>query len=234
MNQNLNRMKNLFSLLIVIALLASCSKDDPDNATLKISASIESSAGAAKTMNAASKSMADNMVFTSGYVWLREVVFDGDFASGNSVSRTVERFSQIDFATGIATPSLDDIVIPPGEYTGVNLGLELRDEDAQPSIIMEGTYTRTDTSVVPIRFEFNSGEVFEAETDQQVNVVRGQIVTARIIFDPNVWFSIISNEMLDNANVNMEGTVVISENSNANIFDLVADRLDVSTQSEFQ
>ena len=109
----------------------------------------------------------------------------------------------------------------------------MRDEDTQPAIILDGTYTRTDNTTSPIQFRFNSGEVFEAETSQQVTVNEDEEVLARIVFDPDVWFSVVSTDALDNATVNNDGVIVISEDSNSAIFDLVADRLDLSTQSVF-
>lgn len=235
---NLLIMKNLILLVTFIgslAFLTSCSNDDSigsGNATLKISAGIANTS--AKSSKQAAAKINENLNFTSGYVWVSEIVFDGTLSRGSSISRTVERFSKIDFATGVATPSLDDVTIPVGTYTFVNLGVELRDEDAQPSVVMEGTYTHTDSSIIPIRFEFNSGEVFEAETSQEVTVNENQTVLSRIVFDPIVWFSVVSTNALDNASVNGEGVIVISETSNASIFDLVADRLDVSTESVFE
>ncbi len=229
-------MKNLIYLttfIFLVVFLTSCSKDDATQsgtATLKITAGIANSSSSKQFVSRIN----ENLNFSTGYVWVREIVFDGTLETGSSISRTVERFSKIDFATGVATPSLDDITIPAGTYTFVNLGIELRDEDTQPAIIMEGTYTRTDSSTSPIRFEFNSGEVFEAETSQQVTVNEAETVLSRIVFDPSVWFSVVSTNALENANLNSEGVIVISETSNASIFDLVADRLDVSTESVFE
>tara|TARA_R110001599_G_scaffold263211_1_gene463818 strand:+ start:156 stop:926 length:771 start_codon:yes stop_codon:yes gene_type:complete len=239
-NPNLLIMKNLILVVTFIgslAFLTSCSKDDDTgsgNATLSITASIANSSSSKQAISKTSSSkMNENLSFTSGYVWVREIVFDGSLVETGSVSRTIERFSKIDFATGVATPSLDDVTIPAGAYSFVNLGVELRDEDAQPAIIMEGTYTHSDTSVIPIRFEFNSGEVFEAETSQQVEVNADQTILSRIVFDPQVWFSVVSTNALDNATLT-DGTIIISGTSNASIFDLVADRLDVSTESVFE
>ena len=75
--------------------------------------------------------------------------------------------------------------------------------------------------------------LFEAETSQQVEVGTNQTVLSKIVFDPQVWFSVISTDALDNA-VLTDGTIIISQTKNASIFDLVADRLDVSTESVFQ
>ena len=50
-------------------------------------------------------------------------------------------------------------------YTSVNLGIELQDENSTPSVVIRGTYTNSDGIDIPIRFEFNSGEVFEANAE---------------------------------------------------------------------
>lgn len=181
----------------------------------------------------ATSTAAANLTFDEGYVWVSEIEFDGDIKGGQSISKSVERFSKIDFATGIADPTLDDIIIPAGEYTSIYLGVELRDEDNQPCILMKGTYVRTDGSSSPIKFRFNSGEVFETESDGAIVESDGS-ATAWIVFDPSVWFSVISASRLDNANVNGQGVIVINENFNADIFDDVADRLDESTDAEFE
>tara|TARA_R110002049_G_scaffold88627_8_gene223509 strand:- start:597 stop:1298 length:702 start_codon:yes stop_codon:yes gene_type:complete len=233
-------MKNILLATVVLCVfsLVSCSKDDPigtGNATLKITAGLTNSSATDKQMTSKSTSstLNQNLDFTSGYVWVSEIVFYGTLESGNFVNRKVERFSKIDFETGIATPSLDDITIPAGTYTDVYLGVELRDEDSQPSVIMEGTYTHSNSTVIPIRFEFNSGEVFEAETSQQVVVNENETALSKIVFDPQVWFSVVSTNALDNASLT-DGVIIISETKNEAIFDLVADRLDVSTESTFQ
>ncbi len=99
-------------------------------------------------------------------------------------------------------------------------------------INIEGTYTNSDDEIIPIRFEFNSGEVFEADAASVV-LEEGTDVVAKITFDALSWFSTISAAQLDNA-ILTEGTIIISETKNANIFDIVADKLDVDTEAVFQ
>lgn len=228
-------MKKITSLLGIAALIffaSSCKKDDTSaNANLNISAKLKSSSFAVnKTL---ASSAAANLIFDAGYIWVGEIVFDGDIVGGQSVSRTIEGFSKIDFVTGIANPIYNDVIIPAGDYTSVNLGVELRDEDAQPAIWLTGMYTRSDGTTSPIDFRFNSGEVFEA-TAASATVSGGKDMLAYIVLDPSVWFSVISASTLDNAVVNSNGVIMISSSSNAAIFDDVADRLDVSTEGSFQ
>lgn len=222
-------MKNLlkFSLLTVLFVaFASCSKDDDSpNANVKLAVSTTSSSTSTQ-----SRMAANDLEFTSGSITIREVVFDGD--SGNtSVSRTREQIATIDYATGVVTPEVI-VSVPGGTYTSVNLGIELQDVNATPSVIIEGTYTNSSDVILPIRFEFNSGEVFEANATSVV-IAEGADVVGRITFDALSWFSTVSADMLDSATLT-DGTIIVSATNNANIFDIVADRLDVDTQATFE
>lgn len=176
----------------------------------------------------------NSLDFNSGYIWVSEIQFEANLVNNGLVSREVEEFSKIDFVTGISDPIIENFIIPAGEYNNASLSVELRDEDAQPSILLEGTYTRTDTSVSPIRFEFNSGETFEAETNNTVIITPGTTAVSSIVIDPISWFSTVPTQMLDNAAVNSSGVIVISSSFNEDIFDLVEERLDQSTETTFQ
>ncbi len=123
--------------------------------------------------------------------------------------------------------------IPAGQYTSVSLGIEIQDEGDAPTVIMEGQYTRTDGTVSPVRFEFVSGEVFEAEAES-ATVASNIPATAKITFDPVAWFSAVKANQLDNAKMDEKGVIVISERKNEAIFDLVADGLDRNTEAVFK
>lgn len=249
-------MKNLIYLttfIFSVVFLTSCSKDDSigsGTATLQITAGFKNST----TDKQSASKMTSQLNFTSGFLRVVEIVFDGTLDTGVSVSRTLEGSSKIYFTpeSGFNPNDLDPeensefvIDIPVAIYTDVNLGIELRDEDSLSSIEMKGTYTRNDDTTVAILFEFNSGEVFEAETtseQESVDLREDNVLLSRIVFDPNEWFKdVLLAGLLENVtpvnipnddNVNVL-TIVISETSNAAIFDLVADGLDVSTQATF-
>jgi hypothetical protein len=173
----------------------------------------------------------NNLVFTSGSITFREVVFDADRAdTDQSISVTHEQIAVLDFATGVITPAVN-IKVPAGTYNDVYLGIEIQDEGDKPGIVIEGTYTNSDNVVKPIRFEFNSGEVFEAEADSVVLNENTNVVT-RITFDPQYWFATITASQLDNATMT-GGRILISATSNVNIFSIVAERLDDRTEADF-
>jgi len=177
---------------------------------------------------------AKTLEFNSGSITVREIVFDGERQGASSVSITHEQISTIDFATGVSTPDIGTVNIPAGTYTSVNLGVELQDENDDPTVVLEGTYVNADGISIPIRFEFNSGEVFEADAAGPITLAVEQSAIAKITFDPSDWFSTITTTQLDNASLDSNGVIVISETSNAGIFDIVADRLDLATSAVFE
>lgn len=231
--KQLSNYKLLTLSIFVLTLISmvSCSSDDDSPATetngveVKLAVNTTSSSVANKATLAA-----NDLTFNAGFITIREVVFDGE--NGNSsVSRTEEQIAVINYATGEITPEVS-VVVPAGSYTSVNLGIELQDVGDDPSVVIEGTYTNTDEDIIPIRFEFNSGEVFEADAAQVV-LEEGTDVVGKITFDALSWFSTVSAEMLDDATIT-NGTIIVSETNNADIFDIVADRLDVETQATFE
>ncbi len=221
-------LKTLSTAVIAgIFLFAGCQKDEVSpNGTIKLQVTTTSSS----SLNLKSVAAANDLVFDSGTITIREVVFDGD-AEALSVSRTIEQIATIDYATGQVSPEVV-IEVPAGDYTSVNLGIELQDENDDPSVVITGTYTNSSGAAIPIRFEFNSGEVFEADAASVV-IEAGADLIGKITFDAVSWFGTVTFDELDQA-IQTDGVIVISGTSNASIFDKVADKLDVDTQAVFE
>jgi hypothetical protein len=225
-------MKMMKTMIVGLVLgtglfFSSCSDDDEiSNGRVRLAVSTTSSS----TGNVSRVAAANDLKFTRGTITIREVVFDGENGS-QSVSRTIEQIADIDYATGSVSPAVI-VEVPAGNYTSVNLGIELQDDGNDPSVVIEGTYTNSNEEDIPVRFEFNSGEVFEANA-ASVTIEAGADIVGKITFDAVSWFSVVSADELDNATLT-NGTIVISSTNNPDIFDIVADRLDVATQAVFE
>ncbi|MCF6295053.1 MAG: hypothetical protein L3J25_05140 [Flavobacteriaceae bacterium] len=219
-----NPLKISTLFLFSIFLLSSCSKDDNNDATMKVVLKMNT------TSTSTARMTNNSLVFNTGAVTIREIVFDGEKTSGGSVSITHEQISTINLATGVASPDVE-IIIPIGEYNSVNLGIEIQDENDTPTVIAEGIYTDNDGIETPLKFEFNSGEVFEAEAPSHTFGADSYAI-AEIDFSPAVWFSTITGTMLDNTD-RVDGVILVNESTNSNIFDIVADKLDNATQATF-
>lgn len=231
-NPIIKHLRFVITLCFTLSFTAlwGCMEDDsiaPGMGRIKFEVSTTSG----KTKSVSGRILAANtLTFHSGKIVIREVVFDGD-TGGQSVSRTIEQIATIDYSTGKVTPEIY-VQVPAGEYTSVNLGVELQDENSKPSVIIEGTFVNSQNKSIPVRFEFNSGEVFEADA-ARVTIHEGADIVGKITFDAIDWFSVVSASELEDATLT-NGVIVISETKNSDIFDKVADRLDVATQAVFQ
>ena len=228
----MNNLLKLSLLACIFTVFLGCSKDDSNpNATIKLAVTTTSSTTSIQAKSSTQTKLGTNdLVFNSGSITISEIEFEGN-NNNVSVSRFKEQVATIDYATGVVTPEVK-ITIPAGNYTNVNLGIELLDENSTPSVVIEGTYTNSNDVIIPIRFEYNSGEVFEANSASVV-MGEGTDVIGKITFDAISWFSVVTAAQLDNATLT-EGTIIISGTSNENIFDIVADKLDVDTEAVFQ
>lgn len=223
----------LFSITVagIFIIMSGCTKEEiiiPGLAQFKLGAITTSNSTSTQTGRVAA---ANDLQFTSGSITIREVVFDGDLEGGSSVSITHEQIAIIDYATGLIAPEIV-IEVTAGTYTSVNLGIELQDDGAGLSIELEGTYTNSNETIIPIRFEFKSGEVFEANASR-VTLSTDTDIVGKISWDALDWFSVVTASELDAA-IQTDGVIIISETSNPDIFNAVADRLDVGTEAEFE
>ena len=218
----------IIALIVMVLGLASCGKDESTNASVDINFTGNSSVISVP----GGRIQANTLEFTSGTIRLTQIQFETETDEGDSIEVNIEQVVEIDFATGATTPDLSGLTFPVGVYSEVEVELELLDENNIPSIVLEGTFTDANDQAHPIRFEFNSGETFEVEREGRIVFEAGAQVLAEVTFDPGVWFAGVSREELSAARKNENGVIVISETSNPEIFDIVADGLDLATEIE--
>ena len=213
----------IIAALISGVVITSCSKKEEQgsmNLTMQMS----------KGTGTVQKTAAGSLQFTSVFVTVSEIEFEGELTNGDEILFSSEQITRIDLATGVASPAFN-AEIPAGNYEELDLEVEIYDESDIPSVIAEGTYINSAGEQIPVRFEFNSGETFEVE-GEGVTITEDAKFTAKINFDPLEWFATVTTAMLDNAE-RIDGVIVISESTNADIFEVVADRMDDLTEVEF-
>lgn len=217
---------------IIIAFTGCSNEDDAKPSLGNIKLAVETTRSATASVGNGRVTAANDLVFTGGSIVIREVVFDGDNSTeSTTISRTVEQIATIDYATGEVSPQVV-VEVPPVDYRNVYLGIEMQDDGDYPSTVINGVYTNSEGVEIPLRFEFNSGEVFEAEADV-ASIEAGDDLIGKITFDALDWFSVVTAAVLDDASLT-EGVMVISETSNTDIFDAVAARLDIGTEVVFE
>ncbi len=239
-------MKNLFSKLLALTILAgtsACSSDDSteqleqDQTTLSVNFNTVTSPFEVQAERFSSNKQASggNFVFNDGFITISELEYEAESENDlETVEFELEQMVVIDFTTGIPTPDIRTISIPAGTYEEVEIELELFDETDEPSVVLNGTYTSPDGTTHPVRFEFNSDEEFEVEREGTIVFTENQSAIAEITFDPSFWFAGVTDEHMESANKNMDGIIVISEEDNTDIFDIVEEGFEFATDLEIE
>lgn len=241
--KNLKRMntKQLFlktlAVFFIVGLSACSSDNDSENNEPVLSIEFNTVTSPFNTQAQASvtdKQAANgSFVFNDGSIILSEMEYEAESENDlESVEFELEQIVVIDFATGVPTPDIRAIAIPAGTYEEVEIEVELFDENDEPSVVLNGTYASPDGNVHPVRFEFNSGESFEVEREGTIVFAENQSAIAEITFDPSAWFAQVTDEDMASATKNSDGIIVISDDQNSEIFDIVADGLDLATDLE--
>ena len=229
MNNAMKKALHSVAVLGFVFGLAACDNgDNVDSATVTMQFS-----GNSSQINVPNGRVeANTLQFTSGTIKLSRIEFEAETDEADSVEVEIEQVVEIDFATGATTPDLSELTFPIGTYAEVRVELEILDVNNDPSVVLEGTFVDANDQSHPIRFEFNSGETFEVEKEGTIVIEAGAQVLTEVTFDPAVWFAGVTREELSAATKNNEGVIVISETSNPEIFDIVADGLDLATEVE--
>ncbi len=224
----------LLSLLLVLSLSACSSDDSSDQTTLAVNFETVTSPFSTQFQSTSfnKQTSSGSFVFNDGFITLTALEYEAENGL-ESVEFELEQVVVIDFATGIPTPDIRSIEIPAGTYDEVSVEMEIFDETDEPSVVLLGTYTSPEGTVFNVRFEFNSGETFEVEREGTIVFAEGQSALAQITFDPSVWFAGVTDELMADA-TQSNGIIVISENQNSEIFDIVADGLDLATELEIE
>ena len=84
----------------------------------------------------------------------------------------------------------------------------------------------------PVRFEFREGFELEAE-GEDYNFEMNTNPIGAIQFDPEAWFTLVTEEMLNNAELT-NGTIIISHTSNIEIYNKIVENLDKGLNLKFE
>ncbi|MCH8232309.1 MAG: hypothetical protein IIB82_06670 [Bacteroidetes bacterium] len=205
--------KLILSLVFGIAVITSCKNDDPVPTTATFSFNVGFTGNSSSFLN-----------FSTGEIVLTEIVWDGTLEGSTlptSVTHSV--VTTIDVATGVANPAIPVIEISPGKYSKISMGIELWDNGVDANIILEGIFTHSDASTFPIKFIFDSGEVFET-TLASLTIAPGSNTLCTLNLNPILWFANITQSELEEAALS-SGTIVLSESSNAALYDKVEEAI---------
>ena len=156
--------------------------------------------------------------------------------------------------------SLHSFDLPKGIYDRINISLRVRKSEASEtdteggllenpipyqknaSIIVEGYYTSNHLEKIPLIFVYNYDEVLDNPSTSGTNngtvtISKSDNNLAIIQFNTAYWMQLVNSRMLQSAKltlVNGTPTIILSEDSNENIFNLLTSRIKNATELKFQ
>jgi hypothetical protein len=201
-------MRNIFTITCLCLTLTACGSEVPEGA-------FETPGGALEV--------------TTMQVLVKEIVADGE-GPNNSLSRSIPGTFDIDVIAGTSEPEYPIIELEAGDWSDLNFGVEVDDDVAgREAIRLEGNfYPKGGGDSVPLRYLFNSNEVFEIEQPGTITLGSSLHLDAGQMFHPDHWFPTVD---LRDAQIDDEGWITLSQTQNVALFNEVSDALDRSTQT---
>jgi len=129
---------------------------------------------------------------------------------------------------------------PQGIYSTMELTFYIGTEKDK-SIILNGSYHHGNSSYIPILFEYKlidkiAVQITDTAMKKQIVLQKDVPTKAKIIFKTPSLFQFVNYKMIQDAEtVNIDGTatILINENTNQEIFNLLASRIDNSMKILF-
>lgn len=236
-------MKNYKNYLATLAILiagsfifGACEGDDvnPD-AQIPFSFGLKETS----TSNTNARIQSSHLSFSGGHALISSISFEAESVhdvDSLDIEFELEKIIKADLSN-LTEP---DYVanIPPGEYEEVEIEVEIKDTENEPGILFEGTFTNADGKEIPIKFDYRDGFEFEIEgeaADGQAIVLKSaEDPLAQITFDAQAWFSDVTHDDLEQAQLDSNNVLLITENFNTYIYDKVVNRMGEAEEAVFQ
>lgn len=213
----------LTTTVLTGVLFTACKKDERigtlNGGTVQTQLSYSLVAGNAAT-GTNQKTTAGTFVWTAGYAYPKIVKFEAE-KDNMEIEYKSTNNERIDLFA--PTPiNFGGFTIPNGVYDEIELKIELDGHGNDPALYLEGQYSSA-TLTVPIRVEVQ--DKLELKTEHEnVEITDGMAFTAITTIDLAAMVPDISESMLLNAKLT-NGVLVVSKNSNRNIYYKVFDNL---------
>lgn len=215
-------MKSKFAIAaaISISLFASCKKDAAVNNEPSVSEN-QIVYEMAREENFGGR-MNNLFVFTQGQATVSEIKFD---AKGDDKleyrSKTVRTVNLFDPLTTIGA-----LAVPYGTYQKIKAKIKFKSTPTTPALELRGNYTASGGVVTPLIIRVT--DPFEAKFDIKEPVVINQntnfsLLSTLVLSDIS---GRVTENMMNNADRDATGTVVISSDKNKNIYNKIWDALE--------
>jgi len=182
----------------------------------------------------------EHLIFTSGSIFLGSFSIEGERQEGEPIafSKSFSQGLNVNFSSISNIPELA-FDIPQGNYYELVVSFGTLYNNGNNTVVVNGTYTNSSSVSFPLKFEFKAVDNFSivGEDDEGgATIVLDKEVSASALikFDPVYWFGTVSNNLFDNAglvNVSGQQTILVNSTTNEDIYDLIVDRMEESTQA---
>lgn len=230
-------------LVIATASVVSCNQEDDvpllgqGDGKMGIALKLSSSANSDANARIANS----NLRLTNGFIQIKELELE---LEGRNSNGEFEKEMEIEFDE-IKKVTFDEfdrsadffINIPEGEYKEIELELDLIDYKNEPSILIEGVYSK-DGKEIPVRFQYFGDEIdfkvkIESDDDTYFKVDRVNNPLALFQINAMNWFSQITDAEFNNAEMT-SGVIVLSKESNKGLYNKVKSKLEASADIEIE
>ena len=177
----------------------------------------------------------NRLIFNEGFIIIEDFSVEGERKEGESISfsKSFPNGLKIIFSPVTDIPELE-FDIPQGDYYELVISFSTKYNNGNSNILVKGTYTNYSGDVIPLIFEFRDDDDFSIvgeDDDGNASIIldKNIPVNTLIKFDPTYWFAIVSDNLLNNAQlINIDGqeTILVNSDTNEDIYDLVVDRME--------
>jgi hypothetical protein len=176
-----------------------------------------------------------HLEFNDGSIFISEFDVEGTRKEGEPIAfnKTFSQGLSISFDPNQNIPELV-FDIPQGDYEELVITFSTKYNGGNSNLSVSGTYTNGIGTSYPLLYEFKDEDEIsiigeDDEGDATIVLDKDISASALIQFDPVYWFGMVSNNLLDNAdlvNVGGQQTILINSSTNEDIYDLVVDRME--------
>lgn len=244
----INNMKTLIKLSLSAILISgffACNNDEDPIALGSGEVRMGFGVMLSSTSNPGARVQNSGLDITSGFLQVKKIELETEGVDANGEFEKELEFKfpeilKIDFNE--LDPAVDFFInIPKGNYTEIEVEIDLIDNRNQPSIQVDGTYKRQNGSSVPFSLQVFGDDdedldfevELEAENDGLFFLDGVSNPLALLEINAKGWFSGISNLELDNAELT-NGVLLISRSKNKSIYERVLDSIEESSEIELK
>ncbi len=205
----------LFLVALPIVFLTSCSKDKKDG-------SLQYQLTTKNYQSTVNRVQAGSIQWTSGSAYALKIEFEAEQDDRLEVQYEARINQRIDLFSPLTT--LGTLSLEPGRYDEIEVELDLASTPTDTSFVLRGTFTNSLSLATPVLFFISDMAELESEANNVViNGVNDYTVLTTL--DLSLISRGVSETMLNNA-TRTNGVIIISKNSNANIYNIILQNLD--------